>query len=273
MPTWTLESIPWSAFDSTAVNADLTQVIKTAALVERNGADYGRYLANVFADDSTFRSAVEAWAAEEEQHGLALGRWAELADPSFNFDQAFQLFKEMYRIPVDATQSVRGSRTGELCARCIVETGTSSFYSALRDTVRDPVLRDVCKKIAADEFRHYKLFSDHMARYQDREPLTLWARLKVVITRFQETSNDELASAYHAANGTGAAYDRASASHAYSARATAFYRRRHVRRAGHMMAQVAGLSPKGWSTRLLSNALWWVIAIRGRKYRPLLTSS
>ena len=272
MTVWSLNDIPWSDFDPSAVNPDLIQVIKTAALVERNGADYGHYLANVFADDPEFRSAADAWAAEEEQHGLALGRWAELADPAFNLEDAFHRFKDLYRIPIDATQSVRGSRTGELCARCVVETGTSSFYSALRDAVREPVLRYICKKIAADEFRHYKLFSDHMARYLDREPLSLWGRLQVVITRFQETSDDELASAYHAANGSDADYDRVRASHAYSARAMAFYRHKHVRRAGHMMAQAAGLSPKGWGTRILSRLLWWVIALKGRKFRPLLSN-
>src|SRR4051812_26457971 len=123
---WTLESIPWDRFDRSKVNPELLRVIKAAALVERNGADYGRYLANVFADDPAFCDAALKWAKEEEQHGLALGRWAELADPDFKLDDRFAEFLRMYRIPVDATESVRGSRAAELCARCVVETGTSS---------------------------------------------------------------------------------------------------------------------------------------------------
>lgn len=273
MTAWTLDSIPWADFDPSAVTDDLLQVIKTAALVERNGADYGRYLTNVFADDPAFCAAADAWAAEEEQHGLALGRWAELADPAFNFNAAFERFTGMYRIPVDSEQSVRGSRTGELCARCVVETGTSSFYSAIRDAVKEPVLRDICKKIAADEFRHYKLFSEQMRRYQDREQLSAWARLKVVVTRFREASDDELASAYYAGNDLHSDYDCTSANAAYSARAMGFYRRKHVRRAGHMMAQAAGLTPNGWLTRQLINVLWWVIAFKGRKFRSQFTAS
>lgn len=266
---WTLESIDWLRFDGAKVSPDLLKVIKTAAMVERNGSDYGRYLCNVFADDSEFCDVARHWAAEEEQHGMALGRWAQLADPTFDFDKAFAHFTAMYRIPVDATASVRGSRAGELCARCVVETGTSSFYSALRDAVDEPVLKQICKNIAADEFRHYKLFYDHMQRYAASGALSKWDRLKVALTRFKEAEDDEIASAYHAGNAVAAPYDRATASTEYGARAFGFYHERHVRRAGAMFAQAAGLNPDGWAAKLLTKILWLVISARGRKFRPV----
>jgi hypothetical protein len=137
---WTLDDIDWARFDAAKVSPDVIKVIKTAAMVERNGADYGRYLCNVFRDDAQFCAAVGQWAAEEEQHGLALGRWAELADPDFDLNRSFAQFLEMYKIPVDATESVRGSLASELCARCVVETGTSSFYSAIRDSNRSAAI-------------------------------------------------------------------------------------------------------------------------------------
>lgn len=267
---WTLETIDWARFESAAVSSDLLKVIKTAAMVERNGADYGRYLCNVFADDPAFCEVARRWAAEEEQHGMALGRWAQAADPAWNFDAAFAAFTAMYRIPVDATDSVRGSRAGELCARCVVETGTSSFYSAIRDAAREPVLKQICKNIAADEFRHYKLFYDHMQRYASADGLSKWDRLKVALTRFKEADDDEIASAYHAGNAVAAPYDRARASSAYGERAFGFYHERHVRRAGNMFAQAAGLEPEGWAAKLLTKVLWLVIRARGRKFRPLL---
>ena len=113
---------------------------KAASLVEHNSADYADYLCNVFADDPEFQAAAREWAVEEVQHGEALGRWGELADPSFSFAESMARFRAGYRIPVDAAESVRGSRAGELIARCVVETGTSSFYSALRDASGEPVL-------------------------------------------------------------------------------------------------------------------------------------
>lgn len=266
---WTLDDLPWHAFEPARVKPDVLKVVKAAAMVERNGADYGRYLGNVFSDDPEFCALAENWAVEEEQHGLALGRWAELADPDFKFDAAFAKFRALYRIPLDATTSIRGSRAGELCARCVVETGTSSFYSALRDGIDEPVLKAICAKIAADEFRHYKLFYTHMERYIAKEPLSLWARLKVAAGRLQEADDDELASAYFAGNAVPGAYNRNANASAYSERAFAFYQQRHTKRAGHMIAQAVGLNPDGIMGKLIQKTLWLVIGFNGRKFRVL----
>jgi rubrerythrin len=265
---WTLDDIPWSAFDAAKVTPDLLKVVKAAAMVERNGADYGRYLCNVFANDPDFCQLARAWAVEEEQHGLALGRWAELADPAFDADAAFARFRALYRIPVEASVSVRGSPTAELCARCVVETGTSSFYSALRDASDEPVLKAICAKIAADEFRHYKLFFTAMQRYAQTRPLSLLGRLKVAFGRMQEADDDELATAYYAGNGLTEPYDRDANAAAYSARAFGFYRKRHTKRAGHMIAQAVGLDPEGLAGRLIQQLMWLVIGFAGRKFRP-----
>ena len=131
---------------------------------QRNGDDYGVYLRRVFADDPDFIEKVNEWVLEENQHGMALGRWSQLADPGWNFEAAFARFKAGYHLPHYTTtlQSVRGSQAGEMMARCIVETGTSSYYTALKDATAEPVLRQICAKIAADELRHYKLFYDQM---------------------------------------------------------------------------------------------------------------
>jgi rubrerythrin len=269
---WSLDDIDWTRFDASKVSPDLIAVIKTAAMVERNGADYGSYLRGVFKDDPAFQAAAAEWAKEEEQHGIALGRWATLADPSFDMNASFTRFTDMYKIPVDAEASIRGSRTGELCARCVVETGTSSFYSAIRDAVDEPVLKQICKNIAADEFRHYQLFYRHMERYlaERRDGGSTWERFKVAFTRFREADDDEIASAYYAGNAVSGPYDRATSNAAYAARAFGFYQKRHVRRAGHMFAQAAGFNPEGWAAKLLSALLWTVIWFRGRKFRPVL---
>ena len=274
---WTLNDIDWSCFDASKVSADLLQVIKTAAMIERNGADYGRYLCNVFRDDPEFCEVAQQWAVEEEQHGMALGKWAMLVDPEFDFDAAFARFLEMYRLPLDATESVRGSRTGELCARCVVETGTSSFYSAVRDAVDEPVLKLICKNIAADEFRHYRLFFVHMERYgalsETHGWRARWDRLRVALTRFREADDDEIASAYHAANVVAAPYDRVASNRAYAQRSLGFFHLRHVRRAGHMFAQAAGLAPNGFAAKLMTKALWLVIWFRGRRFRPVFAGN
>ncbi|GAB3439583.1 acyl-ACP desaturase [Insolitispirillum peregrinum] len=263
---WTLDDIAWDRFDPTKVNPHILQVVKAAALVERNAADYTTYLGNVFHDDAPFNAYAADWRREEEQHGDALGRWAELADPSFNYMNAFRCFTDGYKIATDSAESIRGSRTGELIARCIVETGTSSFYSALRDACDEPVLKDICNRIAGDEFRHYKFFLTAMRDYQQRENVPAWKRFMVAVGRIRESEDDELAFAYHAANvGIPEGYDRETAALNYGARAFSFYRARHVERAAHMVLKAAGLSAQGWFANVISRMLWRFIQRRAHK--------
>jgi rubrerythrin len=227
---WTLDDIPWHLFDARKVDPDILKLVKAASLVEYNGGDYATYLCNVFSDDDEFQAAARAWANEEVRHGRALGRWAEMADESFDFEASFQTFLAGYRLPLEATASVRGSRSGELVARCMVEIGTSSYYTALAEAAEEPVLRAICSNIAGDEFRHYKLFYSYLNRYLEREGMGRFRRALVALGRARESEDDELAYAYYAANGGGEAYDRARCSDAYLQRACSFYRARHLRR-------------------------------------------
>jgi hypothetical protein len=197
---WTLDDIPWERFDLARVDPDILKVAKAAALVEFNADDYATYLCNVFGDDAEFQAASVVWSKEEVQHGQALGRWASLADPEFDFTAASDRFRSLYRINLEADASTRGSRAGELIARCMVETGTSSYYAALGEASDEPVLKAICQRIAADELRHYKLFYSHLKTYLEREDIGTLRRLRIAFGRIAETEDDELACAYYAAN-------------------------------------------------------------------------
>lgn len=257
MKHWTADNIHWERFDRAKLDPDILAVVKAACLVERNAPDYVTYLSNVFTDDQKFLKGMQRWQAEEVQHGEVLGRYAELADSGFDYKERFRRFTEGYRIPLEATHSVRGSRTGELIARCVVETGTSSFYSALRDATSEPVLKEICERIANDEFRHYRMFYAHMQRYLARERLGRWRRALVVLGRYREIDDDELAYAYHCGNAADdRRYDRRRAAEAYERRAYACYARPHVQRAVAMMLKPIGFSPEGWLGRALARLAW-----------------
>jgi rubrerythrin len=257
MKHWTLDDIPWDRFDRTKVDPDILRLAKAAAMVEQNGTDYGIYLNNVFADDHEFRAVVDVWSKEEVQHGNALGRWAMLADPSFDFAAASARFRDGYKLPLGATSSIRGSRAGELMARCIVETGTSSYYAALHDAVDEPVLKAICARISADELRHYKMFYSHMKRYLTREKLGTWGRLRVGLGRIFETEDDELAYAYYVANGGSEPYDRKRNTQAHALRAYRVYKPGHIQRAIAMAFKAVGLKPHGLTSRILLKFTCW----------------
>jgi hypothetical protein len=260
---WTLGDIPWDQFDRSRVDADILKVAKAAALVEYNADDYATYLCNVFKDDAAFIAASKLWAEEEVQHGAALGRWATLADPDFDFDAAVARFRQTYRIDIDAKCSKRGSRAGELIARCMVETGTSSYYAALGDSCNEPVLKAICRHIAADELRHYKLFYTHLKTYLDQDRIGTVRRLRIAFGRIIETEDDELSLAYFAANGLpGEVYARERFSREYMSRAYSYYRTHHLDRAVGMIFKACGLSPQTWMFRASQKLAWWMFEKR-----------
>ncbi|GIX16233.1 MAG: hypothetical protein KatS3mg119_0419 [Rhodothalassiaceae bacterium] len=273
---WTLDDIPWDRFDPDKVDPDILAVVKAASMVEANAADYVRYLENVFADDEEFLEAARRWGVEEEQHGAALGRWAEMADPSFSFADSLAEFRRGFRVPVEAHHSVRGSRAGELIARQVVETGTSSFYSALRDASEEPVLKEICRRIAIDEFFHYQLFQKHFRRYRDRDRPGLLTRLKVALGRVQEAEDDELAYAYYAANvwsrDRSAPYRRDEMATAYWVRAMRLYRPQHLDAAARMILRAAEIRANGLIGDLAARAASAVVRRRCAKLERALAA-
>lgn len=263
---WRYDDLPWDTLDHGKVDHDLVPLIKAAALVEFNADDYTAYLCNVFRDDPAFQDAARDWAVEEVQHGRALGRWAELADPGFDFSKAVERFRAGYKVPIELETSVRGSRSGELIARCMVETGTSSFYAALGDSTDEPLLKLICRNIAADELRHYKLFYSYAGEYLKKEDLNRFQRLRVALGRIGESEDDELAYAYYAANvPESTPYDHKACNTEYMRRAYNRYERRHLDRGIAMIFKACGLKPHSTLYTVASSAGWWFVSNRAKR--------
>jgi rubrerythrin len=267
---WTLDEVQWERFDASKVEPWLVTAIKAAALVEFNAPDYVTYLKRVFPDAQT-QALIEEWGAEESQHGRALGRWAETADPSFNLQETFARFRAGYQPPHfadDATNatSIRGSRRGEMISRCVVESGTSSYYSAIRDMTEEPVLKEIAGRIAADEYRHYKLFYEIM-NAQKEQDLPFWKKLIVAVGRINESDDDELAFAYYCASVSktreaATPYVRTQCAKDSYKTILRIYRRQHVQRLAQMVSKAIGADPQGRLTKAAGMLLWRVLRVR-----------
>lgn len=267
---WTLDDIAWQRFDRTRVDADLLMAVKAACVVEFNSTDYVGYLKIVFPDDEGLHRTFEQWGREEAQHGRALAAWVKLADPEFDFDATFEAFREGYTPEhfENTTASVRGSKRGELIARCVVESGTTSYYSALRDATEEPVLKQIASHIAGDEMRHWRLFFD-LQKAQSEPELGLWKKLRIAAKRLGEAEDDELAYAYYCANTPVdrigiEPYDRKACARAYESRLLRVWRPRHLDRAVGMIAAAIGMKPKSWLTRTASRAVWTMVKLKAR---------
>lgn len=265
---WSLDDVQWSNFDASKVEPWLLTAIKGSALVEFNAPDYVSYLKRVFPDPKT-QALIEQWGKEEAQHGRALGRWAGMADPTFNLQETFERFRAGYRPPHftgGEGGSIRGSKRGEMISRCVVESGTSSYYSAIRDAIDEPVLKEIAARIAADEYRHYKLFLEIMDTQQEKD-LPFWKKLIVAVGRINESDDDELAYAYYCAAVPKSAeattpYVRAEYAKAPYKTILRIYRRHHVQRLTQMVSKAVGADPQGRLTKAAAGLLWRMLRVR-----------
>ena len=267
---WNPDDVAWARFDASKVEPWLLVAIKAAALVEYNAPDYVAYLKRVFHDSGPeLVASIEEWGREETQHGKTLGRWAELADPAFSLDEAFARFRNGYKpehFEGSESGSVRGSRRGEMIARCVVESGTSSYYTAIKDMTEEPVLKEIAGRVAADEFRHYKLFYETLHK-QDEPDLPFWKKLLLAVGRVQESDDDELAFAYYCAsvpaeNESAVPYVRQTYVRIASNTLLRIYRRRHIQKLTQMVAKAVGADPHGRLTNLASGLLWRMLKMR-----------
>jgi rubrerythrin len=265
---WSPDDIAWDKFDAAKAEPWIVDAIKSAALVEYNAPDYVGYLKRVFPDPA-FHPIIEQWGHEERQHGKVLGRWAELADPAFKLDEAFARFRAGYRpdhFDSDNTESVRGSKRGEMIARCVVESGTSTYYTAIKEATAEPVLQEIAGRIAADEYRHYKLFYETL-QTQHEADLPFWRKFLIALGRATESDDDEISFSRYCATVPSAdmarrPYDRAAYSRDVFVTTLRIYRRRHIDKLTRMIAKAVGADPQGRMVKLTGATIWRLLRVR-----------
>ncbi len=114
---------------------------------------------------------------------------------------------------------------------------------------KEPVLAEIAHLIAADEFRHYKLFYDTLKSYLQKEQIGRLGRAKAAVSRIRELADDELAYAYYASNvPESVPYDRTACSNAYLGRLYPHYHPDIIRRSNASIRNAAGLTPHGLLT-------------------------
>ena len=59
MKHWHIDEVGWDQFDASKLDPEIIPLVKAAAMVERNAADYVTYLSRVFHDDPDFKAAAE----------------------------------------------------------------------------------------------------------------------------------------------------------------------------------------------------------------------
>lgn len=171
-PDWSLDEIPLAAVDPARVRAreDLFYLVTAASFVE-SGADlYSQILADQLqGDDEVVDWLNRHWRVEETRHGRALRAYGRHVWPEFDWDRAYAGFLRDYGRQC-TTQALEPTPCLEMAARCVVETGTATFYQALAEQAGEPVLAGIASRIRADEIGHYKHFYRYFRAYGQRQP-------------------------------------------------------------------------------------------------------
>ena len=128
---------------------------------------------------------------------MALKRYVQTAWPDFDWEAAYRLFFAEYS-QCCTVEQLAGTRALEMAARCVVETGTATFYRMLSDLSREPVLKRLAAEISADEVRHYKHFYRYFQRYRSVEQPSRVSILRALLNRAAEVESEDAFYAFKA---------------------------------------------------------------------------
>jgi len=194
---WSVDEIPFHDVQAERVRTDpyLLYLVTASSFVEITSDLYTRNLVEYFDDDPSLqRWLEEVWEPEEVQHGHALKRYVETVWPEFDWELAYRRFFNEYS-KYCQTELLADSPALELASRCVVETGTSTFYTALARFSPEPVLSELAERIKTDEVRHFRRFYHDFLDRADTEGV---GRLKLLHTLWQRLGEVEQEDAYFA---------------------------------------------------------------------------
>ena len=88
-------------------------------------------------------------------------------------------------------EALESSRALEMVARCVIEAGTSTFYSTLQHSSDEPVLKTLAGLISQDEVSHYNHFRHFFKTYQQQEHIGRMGIAHSLYKRLAEVENED----------------------------------------------------------------------------------
>lgn len=201
---WKIADLDFSKIDIAQVRPDenLFYLVTCASFVESGSDLYTQNLVDYYGDEPEISNWLrEQWEVEELQHGQALRAYVEYIWPEFDWPAAYTNFLSEYS-SYCKVELLEPSKGLEMVARCVVEAGTATFYSALSRSTSEPVLKDLASRIAKDEVNHYKHFFRYFRRFRQNEGLRRHRIFGALRRRTMEMKNEDAACALRHVLGT-----------------------------------------------------------------------
>ena len=192
-PHWKIEDLDFSRIAREQVRTDenLFYLVASASFIESGSDLYTQNLVDFFqGDDEVTGWLSNHWEQEELQHGQALRAYVRHVWPEFDWDTAYRGFLAEYATYCKV-ELLAPTRALEMTARCVVETGTATYYRAMARSTTEPVLRDLATRIATDEVNHYKHFYRFFRRYRAQERLNRFRVMGTIGRRTLELKSED----------------------------------------------------------------------------------
>ena len=189
---WTLDDLELDRIERDKVRDDelIYALVTAASFVETAAELYTSNLVLHFPDARARAWLANRWRLEELQHGRALRAYVEAAWPELDWEQGYRGFFDEYS-RLCTMDELESSRALEMAARCVVETGTATFYTSLHACAREPVLKRLTGFIRRDEVRHYNYFRSFYQDYQAEERVGRLGVLRALRKRFTEAEQED----------------------------------------------------------------------------------
>jgi hypothetical protein len=191
-PRWKIADLDLRQIEHESVRDDwfTYYLVAGASFIETAADLYTSNLVLHFPDPLAREWLSKHWQPEELQHGLALRAYTEAAWPGLDWQEGYAGFFDEYS-RLCTMEQLEGSRALEMAARCMVETGTATFYTALHACAREPVLKQLAGLIRHDEVRHYNHFRSFYQAYQAEERVGRLSVLRALHKRFAEAEQED----------------------------------------------------------------------------------
>lgn len=192
-PQWHLGDVDFGAIrkDWVRGDEDLFYLLASASFVEILSELYAQNLIDHYRGDEQFvRWLHDRWQREEVQHGRAFKAYVQAVWPEFPWEAAYADFVREYGA-ICTVAELEPSQALEMAARCVVETGTATFYQSLKHYTREPVLREILTHIKSDEVRHFTEFRHHFRKYNRHEANSTWQVSRAMWRRMGEIRGED----------------------------------------------------------------------------------
>jgi hypothetical protein len=158
---WTLETdVAWGAIRRDLVSPDELETLRRAALTEGFSPTYAADLLDLYCADPEMGAFLSIQFYEEYKHFHALRRYLRLNGVDISDEDV---------VARRRTRTKYTSRLVPLVKFGVSEIFTAIFYRNVARTTAEPVLRQLCQFISADEYRHLSFYMSSLEQHVREE--------------------------------------------------------------------------------------------------------